>query len=198
MVKTALVLVLAAAATDARAQVPMLPGSPGRTSMPNLPSGPSAPPTPTTATPAGTASKGPVERGTVLEEVAGKVAAIDRKDHKLTVETASGPVTLSLDRNTMVYTATGLGTVLDLRAGVQVRVGRNADFLAFWVQVRQASPAPASTPGQGTGPAGGGSAPAVEGAGGPGTATPPPPTTGAGPASGPGATPVGGGGTQTP
>ena len=132
--------------------------------------------------PAARAPKEPVLRGTVLEEVAGKVAEIDRKAHRLRIETASGPVTLSLDRNTMIYTATGLGTVLDLAPGVQVRAGRNADFLAYWVQVR-APPSTASPPGQGTGPAAG-SAPAGEG-GGPGASTAPaPPTTG--PGAGPG------------
>jgi hypothetical protein len=125
-----------------------------------------------------------VQRGTVLEEVSGKVSDIDRKDHKLRIETASGTVTLSLDRNTMVYTGSGLGTVLDLAPGALIRAGRNADDLAYWVQLRSVPALPASTPGQGTGPAGGGSAPAGEGVG-PGAGAPPaPPTTSAGPGTG--------------
>ncbi|HEX9051703.1 MAG TPA: hypothetical protein VF841_14325, partial [Anaeromyxobacter sp.] len=180
MRKTALALALSAAAASAGAQS-SLPGG-GRGMMPPLmPTPPAAAPAPapSSAEPpaARKEAKGPVERGTVLEEVAGKVAGIDRQAHRLRVDTAAGPVTLSLDRNTMVYTSTGLGTVLDVVPGAQIRAGRNADFLAFWVQVRAAPPAPSSTPGQGTGPAGGGSAPAGEG-GGPGSgAAPAPPTT---------------------
>jgi hypothetical protein len=102
-------------------------------------------------------------RAAVLEEVSGTVREVDRKAHRLGVETGSGPVTLSLDRNTMVYTSAGLATVLDVTPGVRIRAGRNAEFLAYWVQVLGETPAgPPSTPGQGTGPAGGGSAAAGE------------------------------------
>jgi hypothetical protein len=189
MRKTALALTLfavaVAAAAGAQSSVPT--GAGRGTTPPALPTPPAASPVPSTSSaqpPA--ARKEPVERGTVLEEVSGKVAEIDRRAHKLRVDTAAGPVTLSLDRNTMVYTSTGLGTVLDVIPGAQIRVGRNADDLAYWVQVRGVPQPPASTPGQGTGPAGGGSAPAGEG-GGPGTgAAPTPPTTGPS-----GATPAG-------
>src|SRR5512133_290262 len=174
MRKTALALALsAAAAAGAQSSVP---GPAGRGMTP--PSPPAAAPTPSTSSAQPPVSrKEPVERGTVLQEVSGKVAEIDRKAHKLRIDTAAGPVTLSLDRNTMVYTSTGLGTVLDVIPGAQIRAGRNADDLAYWVQVRAAPQPPQSTPGQGTGPAGGGSAPAGEG-GGPGCAAPTPPTTG--------------------
>jgi hypothetical protein len=130
-------------------------------------------------------------RGAVLEEVSGVVREIDRKEHRLSVESNGAPVRLSLDRNTMVYTAAGLGTVLDLVPGAQVRAGRNAEFLAYWIQVRapaRKEEAPPSTPAQGTGPAGGAAAAASEagaapggppgpgapGAGTPGGATPGP------------------------
>jgi hypothetical protein len=138
------------------------------------------------------ASKAPLPRGAVLEEVSGLVSELDRKAYKLTIESVSGPVTLALDRNTMVYTANGLGTVLDLAPGQQIRAGRNADFLAYWVQLRVARPEPSPTPAQGTGPAGSGAAPATESTGkgaGPPPA-PPTPTPGGVP---PGAGPVGGG-----
>jgi hypothetical protein len=184
---TALALALSAAAASAGAQS-SIPGAGGRGMPPMVPTPPAAAPAPSTssAQPPGAGkdatsakeTKAPVERGTVLEEVSGKVADIDRREHKLRVDTAAGPVTLSLDRNTMVYTSTGLGTVLDVLPGAQIRAGRNADFLAYWVQVRAAPQAPASTPGQGTGPAGGGSAPAGENAG-PGSGAAAPPTTGA-------------------
>ncbi len=181
MVKTALALALSAAALSAGAQT-SIPGGSGRGMMPPMmPTPPSASPTPNTSSPATAPRKDgkePVERGTVLEEVSGKVAEIDRRAHKLRVETASGPVTLSLDRNTMVYTGTGLGTVLDVVPGAQIRAGRNADFLAYWVQVRAVPQPPASTPGQGTGPAGGSSATGTENVGPGAGAAPAPPTTG--------------------
>jgi hypothetical protein len=80
----------------------------------------------------------------------------------------------------MVYTATGLGTPLDVVPGVQIRAGRNADSLAYWVQVRATAAPPTSTPVQGTGSAGGGSAPATEAVGPGAGATPATPTPGAG------------------
>ena len=110
----------------------------------------------------------PLTRGAVLEQVSGIVRQVDRKDHKFTVEPAGGDrVTLSMDRNTMVYTSAGLGTVLDVVPGAVIRAGRNADFVAYWVQVRPppgkgmlGAPQP---PAQGTGPAGGSGAPAERG-----------------------------------
>jgi hypothetical protein len=118
-------------------------------------------------------SKAAIPRGAVLEEVSGSVREVDRKTHRITVDTASGVVTLSLDRNSMVYTATGLGTVLDLAPGQQIRAGRNADFLAYWVQLR-AAVAPPPAPAPGTGPAGSGAAPATEPSGPGGSSIPPP------------------------
>jgi hypothetical protein len=170
------------AGSTARAQAPATPGglppaTPPATSPPpsmsvsppkNMPV-PRAEPAP---------SKAPLPRGAVLEEVSGLVQDLDRKAYKLTIGSASGPVTLALDRNTMVYTANGLGTVLDIAPGQQIRAGRNADFLAYWVQLRvppKAEPVP--TPAQGTGPAGSGAAPATEGTGQGPTAPPTPPTT---------------------
>src|SRR5512139_2492604 len=173
--RNAAVALALAAALPAVAQVIPSP----RTTTPPLPAGPRAP---SGGQPARAPSEA-VQRGTVLEEVSGKVAEIDRKAHRLQVQTASGAVTLSLDRNTMVYTGNGLGTVLDVVPGAQIRAGRNADFLAYWVQVRANPAPPPSTPGQGTGPAGGGSAPAGESVG-PGAVAPlPAPTTGSGPGS---------------
>jgi hypothetical protein len=173
------------AASSSAAQIPggpvgiLPPSSPGTTSPPPSAGVPKAGSAAARAEPA--PSKAPLPRGAVLEEVSGLVQDIDRKAFKLTVESASGPVTLSLDRNTMVYTANGLGTVLDLAPGQQIRAGRNADYLAYWVQLRALSkPEPVPTPSQGTGPAGGAAAPATEGAGkGPGPPPTPPTTPGA-------------------
>jgi hypothetical protein len=150
------------------------------------------PPTPPPPAPSPEHAK-PVElpsstpsRGTVLEQVTGTVKEVDRKAHRIVVETAGDRVTLSLDRNTMVYTSGGLGTVLDVIPGAQIRAGRNADMVAYWVQIRPSAlpGAPAPVPGQGTGPAGGAAAPAAEPRG--GAVSPP-----AGPPVGPGVTPGG-------
>lgn len=130
----------------------------------------------------------PLPRGAVLEEVSGVLEQVDPRTHRITVSTSGGPVTLSVDRNTMVYTAGGLGTVLDLVPGSQLRAGRNADALAYWVQVRRApgQAEPASPPGQGTGPGGGSGPPAEGGASGRTTAP-----AGTGIAPGPAAPPSG-------
>ncbi len=113
---------------------------------------PQPPPTPTSPTtvpptaPAGAKPTGKVlPRGATLEEVSGSVRDVDRKEHRLTLDTPKGAVTLSVDRNTMVYTPAGLGTVLDIVPGAQIRAGRNADLLAYWVQVRAAA-APTTSP----------------------------------------------------
>ncbi|HEX9241868.1 MAG TPA: hypothetical protein VF875_05445 [Anaeromyxobacter sp.] len=110
----------------------------------------------------------PPARGTVLEQVTGTVKEVDRKEHRIVVDAGGATITLSLDRNTMVYTAAGLGTVLDVVPGAQIRAGRNAEMVAYWVQVRPAAPPAGTTPvpGQGTGPGGGSAAPATEPRGG--------------------------------
>jgi hypothetical protein len=177
-----LCLCILLAGSAARAQAPGTPGglppaTPPATSPP--PSMAVSPPTTPPAVRAEPApSKAPLPRGAVLEEVSGLVRDLDRKTYKLTIESASGSVTLTLDRNTMVYTANGLGTVLDLAPGQQIRAGRNADFLAYWVQLRVPAKAePVGTPAQGTGPGGGAAAPATEGTGQGPAAAPTPPTT---------------------
>jgi len=79
----------------------------------------------------------------VLEEITGTVAAVDRQTRRIELTTAKGPVTLGLDRNTLVYTQAGLGTALDIAPGQPIRAGRNAQSVAYWVQIR---PAPAAKP----------------------------------------------------
>ncbi|HTN51226.1 MAG TPA: hypothetical protein VML50_02385 [Anaeromyxobacter sp.] len=90
---------------------------------------------------------------------------VDPVAHVLTIEAAGGPVSLGLDRNTLVYGPTGLVTPLDLTPGALVRAGRNADALAYWIQIRApARPAtPAAPPGQGSSPTGGAGPPPTEG-----------------------------------
>lgn len=178
MVRRALPLLASLAAlSTARAQAPAA-SSDGGAALPPA------------AAPSGTSPR--TSGATALEEVSGTVREVDRKTHRLTVDTAGGRITVSLDRNTMVYTPAGLGTVLDVRPGSQIRAGRNADFLAYWVQVRgpaKAGEAP-SAPAQGTGPGGGSGAAATESRGPPGGAPAGP--GGAAPATPPGgATPAG-------
>jgi len=166
MIRTAsAIAALLLAATSAAEQTPSLPpvaapaappaGPPESASTPERIEGKPAPPRP---------PEQPIARGAVLEEVSGVLDGVDRQAHRITVGTSAGPVTLSIDRNTMVYTSAGLGTVADLVPGAQLRAGRNAEALAYWVQVRRPSRGgePHSTPGQGTGP-GGGSGPPAEG-----------------------------------
>lgn len=74
-------------------------------------------------------------RAAVLEEVSGVVVGVDRQAHRVEIETPAGRSSFTLDRNTMVYTGRALGTVLDVKPGDRVRIGRNADFRAYWVQV---------------------------------------------------------------
>jgi hypothetical protein len=192
MARTTLALLLSLAASVA--------GAEGLTSPPPDARPPAAAPERREEPPASAAKRSapaaPLPRGAILEEVDGVVRDVDRKGQKIAVESGAGRVTLSLDRNTMVYTAAGLGTVLDVVPGAQIRAGRNADFLAYWVQVRPpgGKPEPSSAPGQGTGPAGGSGAPATEsvapGVPGPGTsgpgATAPPPGATPAPGSSPG------------
>jgi len=142
----------------------------------------------------------PLPRGSVLEEISGVLRDVDRRGHRVTIEGQNGPVTLTMDRNTLVYGPSGLVTVDHLVPGAPVRAGRNADHLAYWVQIRGAGrlvpagkPAPASTPGQGTGPAGGSGAPAGETGGGTGATETAPPSPEPGSATpGPATPPTGG------
>jgi hypothetical protein len=178
MTRTTLALLLGLAAAAARAQGVAVP--------------PDA--RPLGAPPGAGAVRGTtLPRGAVLEEVSGVVREVDRTAHRISVEASGAPVELSLDRNTMVYTPAGLGTVLDVVPGAQIRAGRNAEFLAYWIQVgppaakKDGTP---TTPGQGTGPAGGAAAGATE-TGAPGASPPTPPgTAGPGPGAGAGVLPA--------
>ncbi len=173
MTRTPLALLLAVACASARAQGLNEPPPDGRPPAAARDPHPTAS-NPTTPDARAKALPTPLPHGAVLEEVSGTVRDVDRKGRRFTVEANGEQVTLALDRNTMVYTPAGLGTVLDVVAGAQIRAGRNAEFLAYWVQVRAPAGAekPPSTPGQGTGPGGGSAASATE-AGTPGAAPAP-------------------------
>jgi hypothetical protein len=98
------------------------------------------------------AAKKPLPPAAVLEDVVGTVQSVDHAHHRVTVDTSAGPEELQLDRNTLVYAAHGLGTLLDVEPGVRVRAGRNADSLAYWVSVQtpQAGLGTGPTMGQGS------------------------------------------------
>jgi len=187
MTRTPLALALAVAVASARAQGLNDPPPDGRP-----PAAARDPRPPATAPDArAKALPTPLPRGAIMEEVSGTVRDVDRKGHRIAVDANGEQVTLALDRNTMVYTPAGLGTVLDVVPGSQIRAGRNSEFLAYWVQVRAPggkTEPPPSTPGQGTGPGGGSAAPATESGA---TGTPPAPGTSVAPPGtpGPGATP---------
>ncbi len=175
MPRKTLALLLALSATAARAQG--LNNPPPDAQPPAAAREPRPPTDPTSPAARAQPRPTPLPHGAILEEVSGTVREVDRKGHRIAVDASGEQVTLSLDRNTMVYTPAGLGTVLDVVPGAQIRAGRNAEFLAYWVQVRgpggKAEP-PSSTPGQGTGPGGGSAAPTTE-SGAPVNAPPAPP-----------------------
>lgn len=110
------------------------------------PAPPAAAPADPAAAPVDFGQKKPAPAA-VLEEITGTVAAVDRQTRRIELTTAKGPVTLGLDRNTLVYTKAGLGTALDIAPGQPIRAGRNAQSVAYWVQIRPAPAAkPAATP----------------------------------------------------
>lgn len=185
MVRPSLALLAAALLAPAAAlpQDPAPPAAPAPEQIGQLPP-PRAIPDPAAGHEREAKSKGkdakppkPLPRASVLEEVVGTVKEVDRTHHRLTIDAAAGPITLTIDRNTLVYGPAGLTTVLDVVPGASVRAGRNADDLAYWVTVRGPQ-RPTSAPAQGTGPGGGGKPPAGEGTA-PGPTAPP-----AGPAPG--------------
>jgi hypothetical protein len=193
MIRRAALALAALVALPASAQGPgatPLP-PPGSTSMPPLAS-PGMPSNPGPKASKTSQPDKPLPRGSVLEEVNGTVLEVDREKHRIVIDTGAGAITLRMDRNSLVYGARGLTTVLDVTPGAQVRAGRNADFLAYWVQLRAPRAPATSTPGQGTGPGGGSGAPAegtTQGAPSPGPTTVGPGST----APGPGGSPPGAG-----
>ncbi len=76
---------------------------------------------------------------TPLVVVSGTIRSVDLETHALVIDVDDGTATLGLDRNTLVYLPEGLATVAALRAGDEVRAGRNGRNVAYWIQVRRAS-----------------------------------------------------------
>jgi hypothetical protein len=89
-----------------------------------------------------------------LEVRSGRVAAVDWGDRRVTLLGPAGRLDLGFDRNTVVYLPGRLGTLRDVKPGVEARASVGPDGIAAWIEVRP-------RPGDGGAPAGpGGGAPA--------------------------------------
>jgi len=100
---------------------------------------------------------------TGLRVVEGVVEKADLEAHRVTVEVAGGSLlTLSFDRNTLVYLPTRLSTVFELRPGVRVRAGSSEDLVAYWIELLPVGQrgSPSKTPGEEKKPGEGTSSPA--------------------------------------
>src|SRR4051812_31053896 len=109
---------LALAALAALVALPAMAQGPGATPMPP-PGSTAMPPLASPGMPSSPGAKAgkppqpdkPLPRGSVLEEVNGTVLEVNREKHRIVIDTGAGPVTLRLDRNSLVYGARGLTTV---------------------------------------------------------------------------------------
>jgi hypothetical protein len=77
-----------------------------------------------------------------VTEVSGAVSTVDLQRHRLTVDTAAGPVELGWDRNTLIYQPGGATTASAVRPGWILKAGLDAARTAYWIQVRPPAPAP--------------------------------------------------------
>lgn len=75
--------------------------------------------------------------------VEGTVAEVSLAGGRITLGASEGPLTLSLDRNTLVQLETRLGTVLDLAPGQSVRASVGPRGEAHWIEIL---PKEAATP----------------------------------------------------
>jgi hypothetical protein len=72
-----------------------------------------------------------------VRTVAGEIGSVEWSEHRFTLEAADGPLAVHVDRNTLVFLESRLGTVRDLYTGLPVRVGLEGPRnLATWVEVR--------------------------------------------------------------
>ncbi len=86
--------------------------------------------------------------------VEGTVAEVSLAGGRITLGASEGPLTLSLDRNTLVQLETRLGTVLDLAPGQSVRASVGPRGEAHWIEILPTAqtPAPTATPSPGQSP----------------------------------------------
>jgi hypothetical protein len=81
-----------------------------------------------------------------LPTVEGEVVEIDHRAHRVRLRAPSGELLLSFDRDTLVRAPTGAATPLQITPGVKVRVGRDGDARAAWVELGPVSSTPKPTP----------------------------------------------------
>jgi hypothetical protein len=78
-----------------------------------------------------------------VRTVAGKIAAIEPSRRALTLAAADGPLRVELDRNTMVFLESRLGSLRDLAVGVPARVNVSGPSnLASFVELKPRGVAP--------------------------------------------------------
>ncbi|MGB8932536.1 MAG: hypothetical protein WCC48_14935, partial [Anaeromyxobacteraceae bacterium] len=81
-----------------------------------------------------------------LPTLEGELEEIDHRAHRLSVRTPGGSVRLSFDRNTFVLASSGAVTPLALAAGMHVKVGRDGEERAAWIELKLAPSTPAAPP----------------------------------------------------
>jgi hypothetical protein len=81
-----------------------------------------------------------------LPTAEGVLLAIDHGTHRLRLATSTGELQLAFDRNTGVTLPGGAGTVVQLLAGMKVRVGLDGDHRAAWIEAGPLPSTPAAAP----------------------------------------------------
>ena len=101
----------------------------------------------------------PADAAARPKTVSGTLSEVVPAQHRVTMAAADGPVTLSLDRNTLVFLETRQGTVQDLAAGLPARASVGPKGEAYWIELLPPGaasptppPSPASTTSQSPGP----------------------------------------------
>jgi hypothetical protein len=124
-----------------------IPASPARAAEP-VPTLPTLPPPPASGgadardrTTVGTTPPAPPRLD--VRTVAGKISAIDLPGRTLTLAAADGPLEVSLDRNTMIFLESRLGSLRDLAVGVPARANVSGERnLASFVELKPRGIAP--------------------------------------------------------
>ncbi|HUK66122.1 MAG TPA: hypothetical protein VLV17_04790 [Anaeromyxobacteraceae bacterium] len=65
----------------------------------------------------------------------GRIASFSFEDRSLTIDTADGPLVLSVDRDTAIFREDRYGSPRDLKPGARVRAAYGDGHLAYWVEV---------------------------------------------------------------
>jgi hypothetical protein len=78
-----------------------------------------------------------------LKEVRGRVSGYDPAQLTVTLDTGSGPLPLRVDRNTTVFVKKGVGTLRDVRQGLEARAAYEAGETpprAQWLEIEKPDP----------------------------------------------------------